>query len=425
MNDSTTRPLDFDPYRLLFPELTDYAISVLDVNGFIVAWNSGAQQLKGYTPEEITGQHFSIFYRPEDIEHDQPPRALAHAAGLGRVEEEGWRLRKDGSRFWANVVIIALRDESGRLRGFGEVTRQLREALEKEPTVIEYDRLRTPGQLESQVEERTKRLAQTIKHLENANRMKDNVLATVSHELLTPLTAMTGWIKMLRSGELSEPQIERAHEVIDRNLSSQKELINDLLNVSRMVSGKLTVTPQPLDPAPIIQQIIDSVRPSVDAKQLQLEIDLDLDVGAVPLDPVRFQQIISNLLTNAVKFTQVGGLIRVRLKRGERHAILSVSDTGQGIASEFLPYVFDRYRQADSSWSGRHGGLGLGLSIVRHLVELHGGSVSVKSRGPGHGTTFSVLFPMSSISANQLTKRQTAGDFRPHNRRSSEMFLLR
>jgi PAS domain S-box-containing protein len=364
----STKLLKYDPYRLLLENLEDYAICVLDVNGLIVTWNAGAQKLTGFSADEIIGQHFCKLYPLGDLEHDKPDRLLNAAARDGRINDEGWRARKDGGQFWASIALTALRDESGKLRGFGEIVREVKD----------------------------KEVSLTITNLEKANRMKDDFLAMVSHELLTPLTSAVGWIKLLRDGRLSPRQVQHAIEVIDRNLMAQRDLVEDLLNVSRVLSGKLTVHLQRVSLGPIIQQTIDSLQPLIDAKQLRIEVDLDLDTDTVNVDPVRFQQIVWNLLTNAVKFTPIGGSIRVQLKRGDNQAILSVSDTGEGISREFLPYVFDRFRQADSARPERHGGLGLGLSIVRHLVELHGGSVSANSRGPGQGSTFSVSLPMPS-----------------------------
>jgi len=362
----STKLLKYDPYRLLLENLEDYSLCVLDVNGLIVTWNVGAEKLTGYTAEETMGQHFSKLYPIEDLEDDKPGRVLCAVTRHGRVAEEGWRAKKDGSRFWASTVLTALRDESGNLRGFGEITREGKE----------------------------RELSQSIANLEKANRMKDEFLATVSHELLTPLTSAAGWIKLMRLGKLSPRQVEQAIEVIDRNLTAQRDLVEDLLNVARVLSGKLTINPQPVSLGPIIQQTIDSLQLSIDAKQLSIELDLDSNIDKVKVDPVRFQQIVWNLLTNAVKFTPRGGSIRVQSKRGDAQAMLSVSDTGEGISREFLPYVFDRFRQADSGRPGRQSGLGLGLSIVRHLVELHGGTVSANSRGPGQGSTFSVSIPM-------------------------------
>jgi PAS domain S-box-containing protein len=428
-------------YGILAEKVTDYAVWMLDVNGFLVSWSSGAQQLTGYTAEEMIGQHFAKFYSPEDIESGKPGRVLTEAARSGIVQEVNWCIRKDGSRLWTNVVITAVRDESGNLQGFGEFisdsterlkleddlrrnARQLQDAM-TERAGIERELHELSAQLESRVEERTRKLSRTINDLEAASRLKDKFLATLSHELFTPLTSITGWVHMLRTGKLSEAQAQRALEVIDRNLSTQKKLIEDLLNVSRIVSGKLAIDPSPINLVAVIRQTVDSVQPSADARQLHLELELDLHVGTVRLDPVRFQQIVWNLLTNAVKFTPPGGLIQVKLKRSDGQAILSVSDTGEGIPSEFLPYVFDRLRQVEPPRTRPQSGLGLGLSIVRNLVELHGGTVSVSSRGRGQGSTFSVHFPILSASKYPSTKEHPPGDSPFHNLRSSEIVPFR
>ena len=419
MSDFAAKPQRFDLSRLLVEAEENLAISTLDVNGFILTWNAGACRLKGYAADEMIGQHFSRCYSPEDIHGRKPEDALLRATTDGRAEDEGWQLRKDGSRFWAHIVITALRDEVGALQGFGEIShdltehRRLHEDLRqtshqllvemRERTFIQNELQHMRADLAARVEDRTRQLSRTITELENANRVKDDFLATVSHELLTPLTSINGWVQMLKEGGLSDLQTSRALDVIHQNVLSQKELIQDLLNVCRIVSGKLTINPDFVNPAPILQQIIESVQPSIDAKQLRMEAELDPDVGPIRVDPVRFQQIIWNLLTNAVKFTPSGGLIRVQLKRGESQAIISISDTGEGIPPEFLPYVFDRFRQSDLSRSPRSG-LGLGLSIVRHLVEVHGGAVSVHSLGRGQGSTFSVQLPMPSGSTTPFKK---------------------
>jgi signal transduction histidine kinase len=256
-------------------------------------------------------------------------------------------------------------------------------------------RAKTNPDLEFLVQERTRELSQTIAELEKAHRIKDDFLAALSHELLTPLTSVIGWAHMLREGGLNEFRAKRAIEVIYQNALAQKELIQDLLNVSRIVCGKLTLSRELVDPAPIVRQTIDCLLPLIEQKQLQLQVDLDCEIGTVWLDPLRFQQIIWNLLNNAVKFTPAGGSIRVQLKRGAAEAIISISDTGEGIVPEFLPYVFDRFRQSELSRNREQGGLGLGLSILRHLVELHGGLVSVSSQGKGKGRTFSVQIPIA------------------------------
>jgi PAS domain S-box-containing protein len=418
MSNSVKNSESFDPYRLVVQDETGYAICILDENGHILTWNVGSHRLKGYAAAEVIGEHFSMFYSPEDLRQNKPDRDLCEATRSGRIEQEGWRLRKDGSRFWATVVITALRDKAGTLRGFGQVTtdvtarcktdEELQQALHRlrdeviARAFLESELRELRASLDLRVQDRIRQLSETIAELENASRIKDDFLVTISHELLTPLTSMNGWAHMLREGKLSGVQAQHALEVIYENIQTQKRLIEDLLTVSRAASGKLSVNPQLVNPAPIIEQIAESARPAIETKRLRLELDLDFQLGLVRVDPMRMQQMLGNLLTNAVKFTPPGGCIRVQLKRGEAQAIISVSDTGEGIAAEFLPYVFDRFRQSDLSGSRRHGGLGLGLSIVRHLVELHGGIISVHSLGRGQGSTFSVHLPMPALPANSL-----------------------
>ncbi len=384
-----TTPLkrtDYDTYRLLVQEVKDYAIFMLDTKGRILTWNAGAQRLKGYTKAEILGKHFSIFYGKEDLANKKPQRELEIAVTEGRVEDEGWRFRKDRTRFWANVVITALHDEKGQLRGFAKVTRDLTERRRNEEALREHTIV-----LEQRVNERTE-------ELEKANRMKDEFIATLSHELRTPITAITGWVQMLQSGELSKAQQIKAFEVIDRNIAAQAQLIDDLLNVSRIVAGKMHIDLQLVYPAPLIQQAVDSLQPTVEAKQLKLTTDLDTRLGPVRLDPSRFHQIIWNLMTNALKFTPKKGHIHVGLKRINSHALLQVTDSGEGIDPEFLPFIFDRFRQADSSRSRRHGGLGVGLTITKYLVELHGGTIYAESEGIGKGSTFNITLPIPAVS---------------------------
>jgi PAS domain S-box-containing protein len=418
MNHSISKSGKLDPLGVLLETVKEYAISIVDLNGFIVRSNDGAQQLSGYTADEIVGQHFSKMYSSEHIESDKFREVLFQVIRDGRLEQESCRRRKDGSRFWASIVFMALRDQSGMVQGFVEITRQIAEpegiaSVHKRAHGLGKDieeRTTTPGefrdsQIEMRVKERTSELCATIAKLEKANRLKDDFLATVSHELLTPLASATGWIKMIRGARLSPAQVEHGLQVVERSLATQKELVEDLMNVTRVLSGKLTIHPQPVNPASIIGDTIESLQPSIASKQLQIEAELEVQVDTIQVDPVRFQQIVWNLLTNAVKFTPPGGLIRVQLKRGETQVILSVSDTGKGIPREFLPYVFDRYRQAESSRSERYGGLGLGMSIVRHLVELHGGAVSVNSRGEGQGSTFSVHLPVPAVPQEPAPQR--------------------
>jgi len=232
---------------------------------------------------------------------------------------------------------------------------------------------------------------------ESANRLKDEFLATVSHELRTPLTAIMGWTHMLRGGSLDDATTMRALDTIERNAQAQAQLVGDILDVSRVITGKLRLSIETVDLASIINAAIDSVQLAADAKDVRLEVRLDPSARRVAGDASRLQQVVWNLLSNAIKFTPSGGRIAIRLKRAGHDAQLSVSDTGQGISQDFLPFIFDRFRQADGTTTRRHGGLGLGLAIVRHLVELHGGTIRAESPGAGRGTTFDIKLPLAKV----------------------------
>jgi signal transduction histidine kinase len=253
-------------------------------------------------------------------------------------------------------------------------------------------------ELQAYLEERAdllKREQLAREQAELANRMKDEFLMTVSHELRTPLTAIYGWARMLLTGELRDSQRQRAIETIERNAHAQTQLVNDLLDVSRAISGKLRRDVRAVDLNQVVLAAVDSMQPAADAKGLRLEAVLDAKAGPISGDRDRLQPVVWNLLSNAIKFTPSGGRVQVRLEQLESQMEITVSDTGSGIDPEFLPYVFDRFRQGETGTTRQHGGLGIGLSIVRHLVELHGGTVRVESGGDGGGTTFHVRLPLA------------------------------
>lgn len=256
---------------------------------------------------------------------------------------------------------------------------------------------------------------------EAANRTKDEFLAIVSHELRTPLNAIVGWTGLLRGGQLDEAMRSHAIEIIDRNSKAQAQLVEDILDVSRIVSGNLRLDLRPVQLDQIINAAVDSLRPVAGAKQIEILVTIDRNAGPVSGDPDRLQQVVWNLLSNAVKFTPAGGRINVRLTCDDSHHEIVVSDTGDGIRAEFLPHVFERFRQADGSKTRRHGGLGLGLAIVRHLIELHGGSVQAKSEGEGKGTTFTITVPCAGI-GNEVVLRTSSGS---HVRGEPELAGLR
>jgi signal transduction histidine kinase len=249
----------------------------------------------------------------------------------------------------------------------------------------------------------------------DANRAKDEFLATLSHELRTPLTAMLGWVRMLQSGTLDQATSERALQVIDRNTKLQAQLIDDLLDVSRIITGKLSLELKAVDIGAVVEAAVDAVTPAALAKSVTLEQRLDPSAAPAWADAHRLQQVVWNLLSNAVKFTPAGGRVTVTVDREDPHVVVRVADTGQGIAAEFLPYIFDRFRQADSTTTRAHGGLGLGLAIVHHLVTLHRGTVTAASDGPDRGATFTVRVPLAPLRMAAVTSSAatTAADRLP------------
>ncbi|HEX6045498.1 MAG TPA: ATP-binding protein [Pyrinomonadaceae bacterium] len=273
-------------------------------------------------------------------------------------------------------------------------------------TIIEEvtERVAREAELQAQLEDRSRLLSNeklARNEAERANRLKDEFLATISHELRNPLNAILGWAHMMRLGTLTPANMERAVDTIYRNAKSQSQLVADLLDVSRIISGKLRLDVRTVDLLYIVNAAVDSIRPAADAKSIRLQTMLDPAAGPISGDADRLQQIVWNLLTNAVKFTPKGGRIQVKVHRVDSHVEIVVSDSGVGISKEFLPYVFDRFRQADASTTRIHGGLGLGLSIVHQLVDLHGGTVAVRSEGEGQGATFTISLPFVGVTSTQ------------------------
>ncbi|HJU21269.1 MAG TPA: ATP-binding protein, partial [Casimicrobiaceae bacterium] len=369
--------------------VVDYAIFMLDANGHIVTWNAGAARINGYTADEIIGRHFSVFYPKDALESGWPEHELQIATAEGEYREEGWRVRKDGTRFWAHVTITALRDGSGRLRGFAKLTRDLSERKRSE-SMQEYGAMREQ-MLEA---ERAARI-----EAQRTARMRDEFLATLSHELRTPLNAILGWTQILSMATRGhdERELRRGLGVIERNARAQVELIDDLLDLSRILAGQLRLDVQRVALADVIGNAIESVQPAAEAKGVRVESILDTRRGVVSGDAGRLQQVIWNILSNAIKFTPKGGKVQVLLEQVDSHIEITVADTGIGISADFLPYVFGRFSQKDSTAARSYGGLGLGLAISKQLVELHGGSIHAKSAGEGQGATFIVRLPLVLI----------------------------
>src|ERR1700729_3400808 len=378
--------------RLLVEGVADYAIFMLDPNGRVATWNVGAERIKGYTASDIIGQHFSIFY-PEDARASGwPEHELQEASEKGSFVDNGWRVRKDGTTFWANVTITALRDDAGQLLGYAKLTRDLTETKR-----IEAMELANQQREEMLDAERNARMS-----AQRATRIKDEFLATLSHELRTPLSAILGWTQVLLREDTPKGPDEqkRAVEVIDRNARAQIQLIDDLLDLSRIMTGKIRLDLQQVSFASIVEAAVDSAMPAASAKNIRLPAIYGASRDIVSADGARLQQVVWNLLTNAIKFTPKGGQVQVLLQRVNSHLELSVSDTGVGIPESYLPHVFNRFSQKDSSISRAFGGLGLGLAICKQLVELHGGSIRAASLGEGRGATFSVQLPLSIAHLN-------------------------
>ena len=381
-------------FRLLVGSVRDYAIFMLDPTGHIATWNQGAQRIKGYAANEIIGRHFSTFYTPEDLATKKPARELAIATEKGVYEEEGWRVRKDGTRFWANVVITAIFDQKGTLRGFAKVTRDITDRKKAEET---QRALLQQREARLQAEEERRKADAAYRAAQEANRAKDEFLMTLSHELRTPMTAILGWARLLPTLSTDDTMFREAIASIGRSAEIQATLIDDVLDLSRIVSGKLRLSLDNVDVRKTIEAALQTVRASADAKSITLNAAYADDLGTIIADGTRLQQVVWNLLSNAVKFTPKGGQIHVSARRTASRMQINVSDNGEGIAPAFLPHIFEPFRQAENPSTRVHGGLGLGLSIVRYIVEAHGGTITGESEGRGHGATFTVVLPIRSL----------------------------
>lgn len=501
-------------FRLLVEGSRDHAIFMLDPAGHIVSWNPGAQRIKGYTAEDIIGEHFSRFY-PEDVaESGWPDRELEIAAAEGKHEEEGWRIRKDGSRFWASVVITALRDETGELRGFGKVTRDItdrkeaeesarrlaeeeaaRRAAERYADMIERQREQLRVTLESigdaviatdpdgrvallnpvaagltgwTSEEATGRPLASVFRIVNektrepvenpaelvmrrgvvvglanhtvliardgterpiddsaapirdgdgrlvgvvlvfrdvterreverarpeADRRKDQFLATLSHELRNPLAPIQSAAQIMRAKGPADPDLRWAQDVIDRQVKQMARLLEDLLDVSRVSHDKLELRRERVTLAEVVDGALETSRPLIQEKEQRLAVTLPEEPVVLDADPVRLAQVFSNLLNNASKYSEEGAPIRLAAERDGDDVVVSVRDEGIGISDELLPRVFEVFSQGARSSDGPAEGLGIGLSLSRALVELHGGRIEARSEGVGEGTEFVVRLP--------------------------------
>ncbi|XXS81548.1 GNAT family N-acetyltransferase [Sorangium sp. So ce176] len=352
-------------FRTLVEGVKDYAIFMLDPEGRVSTWNAGAQKIKGYSAEEVIGTHFSRFYPADAIVRGWPEKVLAAARRDGRSEDEGWRVRKDGSMFWASVVVTAIRGPQGELRGFSKITRDLTERKRFE-------------QIES-----------------NARQMEEFV-AMLAHELRNPLASISNATIVLTSESKASSEVAWAAGVMERQVGLLARLVDDLLDVSRITRGKIALERKSVDLTDIVKRAVEASRIWIDAREQVLEVRLPEGPLAIEGDLARLTQVVTNLLHNAAKFTPARGAIHVALEADDARATLRVRDNGVGISPRLLPQVFDLFTQGDRSLDRAEGGLGIGLTIVRRLIELHGGTVRALSEGPGRGSEFVVQLPRTA-----------------------------
>jgi PAS domain S-box-containing protein len=371
-------------------ESSDDAIVSKTLEGVITSWNNAAERMFGYPAAEAVGKHITILIPPDRLHEERIILdRIRRGARVGQYETI--RMRKDGSQFDVALTVSPVKDASGKIIGASKIARDI------------TDRKLAAKEREELLD--AERAART--EAERVSLMKDEFLANISHELRTPLNAILGWAQLLASGKASAEDMAQGLDTIGRNARLQATLIEDLLDMSRIVSGKVRLDVQQTDLGSVVELAVSAVRPSAEAKGIHLRKIIDPLIGPVTGDPNRLQQVVWNLLANAVKFTPKGGSVEVLVQRVNSHLEVTVHDSGMGIGPEFLPYVFERFRQGDSSITRVHGGLGLGLSIVKHLVELHGGSVRAHSAGTDRGATFVVSLPLAPVRSDARREHPT------------------
>jgi PAS domain S-box-containing protein len=478
-------------FRLLVDAIEDYAIFMLDRDGRVVTWNRGAQKIKGYTPDEIIGQPFTVFYTREAIESGWPQEELRRAEAVGRFEDEGWRLRKDGSRFWANVVITALRDDEGQIYGFAKVTRDLSERRRHEEasrlgeerirllvdaaqdyailmldpqgrieswssgaTAITgysaeealgrfFSLLHTPQDVAAGKPQRELALAlsqrrvedegwrvrkdgslfwanvivtpvfdgggtlrgfaqlardmserRRLVELENSSRRMSEFLAILSHELRNPLAPLRNAVSIMQIEPLQSPRLRNCRDIIDRQLSQLTRLVDDLLDAGRIVTGKISLNRERISFRDVALRSVEAAQPLIEARRHRFLLDIPDDAVEMLGDDARLVQVLQNLLANAAKYTDNGGEIRLRVAVEGAAVVSTVSDNGRGIAPEALERIFELFTQEDASHTAAEGGLGIGLTLCRSLAEMLGGSLIAESAGPGRGSRFTLRLPI-------------------------------
>jgi PAS domain S-box-containing protein len=371
--------LSEERFRILLEGVEDYAVYMLDPEGRVTSWNTGAQRITGYERAEIIGQSFERFYPPEDVAAGRPAEELRQAVLNRRVEHRGWRVRKDGGRFWAEVVVTALHNDQGRLRGFAKVVRDLSERKRME-------------------------------NLEEQGRHLTEFLAMLAHELRNPLAPIRSALGIMSMNKDVPPQIAWSREVIERQTVQLTRLVDDLLDVSRITRGKLRMRGEAMDLNAAVQRAIESSRPLVDARKHRLHIELEEPSIPVHGDLTRLTQVVLNLLNNAAKYTPEGGEIWVKTCIEGDEAVVHVRDTGVGISAQLLDSIFDLFAQGERTLDRSEGGLGIGLTLARRIVALHGGTIVARSEGAGRGAEFVVSLPRLNLELTEAHMKSASVD---------------
>jgi PAS domain S-box-containing protein len=399
-----------EQFRLLVTNVLDYAIFMLDPTGHVITWNAGAERINGYRAEEIVGQHFSRFFPQELSARGWPDHELKVATETGRFEDEGWRVRKDCTQFWANVVITALRDQQGVLRGFAKVTRDLSERRGAE------ERLRSANaELEQRVRERTEELVrinqalatevqerrrvevqlqERVQQLAVADLQKNQFLAMMAHELRNPLAPIRNAIHILKMPGVDAATAQLARDMMERQLHHLVRLVDDLIDVSRIVRGRIELQREPTELMAVLGRATEMAQLTIDAQGHQLILSLPSRSVVLDADVMRLAQVFTNLLINSASYSEKPGRIWLTAECEERHVLVHVRDEGVGIPADLLPRIFELFVQSDRPLARTQGGLGVGLTVARQLVEMHGGTITAQSAGAGKGSEFIVRLPM-------------------------------
>ena len=375
-----------DRFALVVQSIRDYAIYMLDASGHVTTWNEGAERIKGYTPAEAIGQPFSFCFTPEALAAGKPAQELEIAAKEGRFQEENWRMRKDGTRYWGDELIVALRAEDGELIAFAKFCRDLTNRKRYE-------------------DERTRLLAAeraARAEAESASKAKDHFLAVLSHELRTPLTPVLMAVHLMGRNRNLSASARDALEMIERNVQIEAHLIDDLLDLTKITRGKLEIVRQPMDLHQAVQHAVEITAADVQGKSQQVTVALDAAEHNLQGDTTRLQQVFWNLLKNASKFTPDGGSIRITSRNEPGRVVVEISDTGIGFEAEAATRIFDAFTQANDEVMQKFGGLGLGLAISKATVDAHGGSLRARSEGRGQGAIFTVELPLSVENGEKL-----------------------